>query len=333
MIDRTWVIERLEAWARDSFEPGVLVHDVRVMPGNSGISFGFRRSTAAGTERLVIRMPHPRAKRSGNADVLRQVAVLEAAASAGVPVPAVRFAADENPWFEVPFYVVSWVDGESTHLFDHDKARLCDGSGLEDVFVDGMSVLATLHAVDYKQRLPGWESRALLEEIEAWTPTLMKSSNNEWIDLGLALKEKLIATCPGSADLGLVHGDFYSNNWLYADGRIQAVVDWEIASIGAPGLDVGWIAMFYDDESWGPARHRWTSWSPDPDWLVRIYEQASGGRIEDIAWYRALAGYRMGCIAARAYDLHKSGKRPDPAWEIIADAYVPMLARASMLIS
>lgn len=332
-LDLSSVADRLATWAMDEYHPTARVRDVMPMPGNSGYSFGFTLEYAGGAERLVIRMPHPRAQRQGNADVLRQVRVLQAAESAGVPVPAVRSYADDNPWFEVPYYVVSWVEGESTHLFDPDKAHLRDGSGLEKVFADGLQVLARIHTVEWQQVLADWQPRTLVDEIGAWVPTLRKSSNAAWVDLGLEVHDALLASCPQTHELGLVHGDYYSNNWLFVDDTIAAIIDWEIASIGAPGLDVGWICMIYDPESWGALRHRWQRWTPEPAWIVAQYEAASGCPVRDIEWYRALAGYRMGCIAARAYDLHRSGKRPDPAWDIVGESFPRMMARARELAS
>jgi aminoglycoside phosphotransferase (APT) family kinase protein len=333
-ISTEWVGDRLARWARDCYGLDATVADVAPMPGNSGISFGVTVVSARGVERLVVRMPHPQASRQGSSDVLRQVAVLRAAVEAGIPVPRVVWAADENPWFGVPYYAVSFVAGTSTHLFDPDRASECDGTGLAGVFADAMAVLARLRRIDWAGRLPGWTPRTLECEIDAWVPTLRKSSNQRWVDAGLRVRDLLLASVPrGERALGVVHGDYYSNNWLFAEGRVRAVVDWEIASVGDPGLDVGWLCMIYDPASWAPSRHWWSAWTPDPDELVTAYEEAGGAALQDIGFYRALAGYRMGCIAARAHELRVAGKIDDPAWDVVGPSYPMMMERARELLS
>lgn len=133
--------------------------------------------------------------------------------------------------------------------------------------------------------------------------------------------------------MSIVHGDFYSNNWLFADGSLTAVLDWEIASIGSPGLDIGWICMMYDPKSWSPARHQWSQWSPEPDFLVDAYLAAGGPAVPDLDWFRALAGFRLSCITAMGLRLHRTGRRPDPAWEVLGDAAPYMMNRAEELLA
>jgi aminoglycoside phosphotransferase (APT) family kinase protein len=318
----------LARWAVDQHGATATIENVRPMPGNAGFSYGFRLVAEAVEEDLVVRLPPRGAAQTGNADVLKQVTVLEAMATCEIPVPEIRYAADENPWFDTPFYLATFVRGRSTHLFD-GKAAHDDGAGLESVFRDAITQLTRIHKVDWRSMLCDWSRpRSLADEIDAWLPTLMKSHNDEWKRHGLAVRDRLQATRPDEHALTVVHGDFYSNNWLFEDDRITAIVDWEIASIGAPGLDLGWLCMIYDQRSWGDQRHFWSAWSPSPEFIAQCYVEAGGPEIPHLEWYRALAGYRLGCITARNYQLHKSGKRPDPAWDILGDALPHMLDRA-----
>jgi aminoglycoside phosphotransferase (APT) family kinase protein len=323
----------LERWARDCVGPEARIHTVTRMPGNAGFSFGFHLDSSAGAERLVIRLPPPGAAYQGNADVLRQAVVLDAMATDGVKVPAVRWQADDNPWFESPFYIAAFVQGKSTHLFDNAKAAAETGAGLEPVFRDALATLVNIHDLDWRTKLPTWDAPASLEfEIERWKPSLRKSPNGEWVSRALEVADRLIKKMPEMGRLTVVHGDFYSNNWLFGDDRINAIVDWEIATIGPPGLDVGWLCMVYDEQSWGPLRHMWPAWNPTPEFITEAYEAAGGEPVEALDWCRALAGYRLACITGRNYELHVSGKRPDPAWDILGDAFLPMINRAAELL-
>ena len=332
-MDPDDIAAALERWAHDCVSPNSHIHTVSRMPGNAGFSFGFYLESEGRTERLVIRLPPPGAAHKGNADVLRQAVVLDAMAKDGVKVPLVRWQAEENPWFDSPFYIATFVAGRSTHLFDSRVAAEEAGAGLEPVFRDGLATLVQIHAVDWRAKLPTWEAPVSLDvEIERWKPSLRKSPNDEWVAKALDVADLLAKTVPEVGRLTVVHGDFYSNNWLFSDGRINAIVDWEIATIGPPGLDIGWLCMLYDDQSWGPKRHMWPEWSPNPDFIVEAYESAGGEPVEALNWCRALAGYRLACITGRNYELHVSGKRSDPAWDILGDAFLPMITRARQLL-
>lgn len=325
---------RLERWAHAHCGPAARVRDVRRMPGNSGISYGFVIDHAGSADSLVVRLPPAGVVRRGNTDVMRQVPLLRALHRVGIPVPPVRWADSDESWFGVPYYMVDFLRGESTRLFDTGLAEQTDGSGLKPVFVEAMAVLAAIHQVDWRRELDGWAApRDLRTEISSWTPSLRKANDAAWIRRGLEVHDHLLETMPERTPVGIVHGDFYSNNWLFADGRLTAVLDWEIASIGPIGLDLGWICMMYDTRSWGPDRHRWQSWSPTPEFLVDAYQSAGGTAVADLSWFRALAGFRLSCITALSLRLHRTGRRPDAAWEVLADSAQYMLDRADELLS
>lgn len=332
-MDNDWMSERLDRWVVETYEPGATVSEIRRMPGNSGFSFGFTVAHGTESDSLVIRVPHPSAARQRNSDLLHQVEVIQAAERVGIPVPAVRSTGDESSCFELPYYVVDMVEGRSTHLTDASRYLGDDGAGLDVVFRDGMRTLAAIHEIDWQSELSGWPPpRPLAEEVDMWLPTLRKSEDSTWVEAGTAVRDLLIEGMPEMPSPTVVHGDFYSNNWLFLDGRITAVLDWELASIGSPGLDVGWICMMYDDKSWGPMRHRWSVWSPSAEFLVEAYEEAGGKRVENLDWYRALSGYRLACITARSIEHHRSGKRVDSPWEICADAFPYFISRATELL-
>ena len=105
----------------------------------------------------------------------------------------------------------------------------------------------------------------------------------------------------------------------------RRLIDWELASIGSQGLDVGWLLMMSDGEAWDP------SWRPvapvSRDDLIDAYREAGGPALFDIEWYQALAHYRLGAIACLNVKLHRTGKRPDSLWERFAPSISTLFAR------
>src|SRR5262249_55771782 len=127
------------------------------------------------------------------------------------------------------------------------------------------------------------------------------------------LRERMRTTLPAKPLIGCVHGDLNWSNCLYENGRLRAVIDWELAQIGAVLIDLGWICLFSDRNLW-VKQDLVPRYAPAPDELVEIYREYSAAPVSDAAarWFRAFACYRFGVITAFNVMLHRRGKRPDP---------------------
>jgi aminoglycoside phosphotransferase (APT) family kinase protein len=327
-LDRSSAL--VQAWAIEHYGPDSTVEDLRPMPGHAGISFGFDVVAGGRRDPLVVRVPPRGVRRQGNTDVLRQVPVLQAAQAEGVPVAPVRWWSADERWFGSPFFMVERLAGSSVDSWEPADV---ERSASRSLFRQAIEALVAIHRVRWRTLLPDWsQPRTLDEEIRAWEPILVKGENPEWISRGLKLRDALLAHRPPEPDPGLVHGDFYSNNWVWDGGRLLAVVDWEISAIGPSLLDIGWLCMMYDQESWGPTRHAVMGWSPCPDEIAALYQEISGSPVPDLGWYRALAAWRLGSITALNYRLHRDGRRPDETWELLAEAFIPMIDQAHRLL-
>jgi aminoglycoside phosphotransferase (APT) family kinase protein len=334
----------LQRWARAHCGEQAQVRAVARLPGHAGISFRFDvvgSGRPGALERLVIRLAPARARRVASTDVVRQVAVLRAMAAVGVPVPRVRWWGDDARWFGVSYLVVDHVEGVTLpDVFDPAAAAPAapDVSVLFDHAVDVLAAIHGPEALAALRRHPeprpeGWStSRSLAAEIDMWMPVVAKAEDRSWVDAAGALRRRLLASAPGDPEPRVVHGDFYCNNWLVDKARVTAVLDWENASVGAPLLDVGWLCMIHDPACWGRARTGCWAWLPPVETILSRYEGASGRTPEHPSWYEALAAYRMACIAANGLRLHRSGRHPDPIWEVFGNAFGSLIARGDALL-
>lgn len=323
----------LERWAVAHYGADAIVTNLAPMPGHAGISFGFDVVVDSKRDPLVVRVPPQGVRRRANSDVLRQVPLLQAARAEGVPVAAVRWWDDDERWFGAPFVMVERLPGRSIDRWDAELPGDVDGDALQQVFEQAVHALVAIHDVPWETRLPGWsEPRSLTGEIEAWKPTLLKGEDPSWTEPALTLRGLLLNTLPAEPRPGLIHGDFYSNNWVVEGTRLRAVVDWEIAAIGPSLLDLGWLCMMHDPESWGPATSAVLDHAPEPDEIRAMYETAARRAVPDLSWYRALAAWRLGAIIALNVRLHRTGRRPDPTWEILAAAFPHLIGRACRLL-
>jgi aminoglycoside phosphotransferase (APT) family kinase protein len=321
--------KQLEQWARAHYHEQADVRDVRPMPGHAGLSFGFSVADSTGDlDRLVVRMPPHGVRRSGNTDVLRQVPLLKALAANGVPVaPVLWWDADEQ-WFGVPYFMVRYLHGQTYAVRDPDPAAFA-GVDPSAVFRSAVEALALAHQVDHERSLSDWEKpKTLHEEIEFWKPILQRAAEPEWIEMGERARELLLAAAPTDPAVGVYHGDFHTRNILFDQSSVVAIVDWEISGIGAQLIDLGWLLFLNDCEVFPDLAE--LDRIPPFEAIVGWYAAASGRRIslDDVAYYRALAGYRFGAISGMNVMLHRTGKRPDAEWERIALSVEAMFGTA-----
>jgi aminoglycoside phosphotransferase (APT) family kinase protein len=216
---------------------------------------------------------------------------------------------------------------ESMH---HEGAQ----AEVANVFEQAIDALAKIHLVPWERVLAGWEAPKRLDaEVHFWDRLLDKSAESEWVPMGRAVRDRLLATMPFDPTIGVFHGDFQTSNLLFDAGELVAVLDWEISGIGAQLLDVGWLLMMNDPASWSDGAGL-SIVPPFPD-LVARYAAATGRDVSlaDVAWYRALSGYRFGVISCFNVMLHRSGKRTDPEWDRIAPSVPFLFDRAGELLA
>ena len=313
---------------------GSTVEGLQVMEaGHAGLTFGFDLVGPESGQRrgLVLKLAPPGVRRSGNTDVYRQAPLLRALSAVGLPVPGVPFADAGERWFGTPFIMMERLVGQPFFVWQPDPAFDRSPAAVTPLWEQTIDAMAALHRFDWQRDLPDWEApKNLADEIVRWDPVLLKSPRADWIASGRALCERLLATQPGGAPIGLVHGDCQPGNALFEAGRLTGLIDWELASIGSRRIDVGWMMMLADHASWPD------DWRPccplTPPQIAARYAQAMDEECDDLPWYQAYAGYRLGAIACLNLHLHRRGRRPDEIWERFAFAIEPMFGRAAAIL-
>ncbi|HKV53263.1 MAG TPA: phosphotransferase family protein [Candidatus Binataceae bacterium] len=311
---------QLTALARSrTGDQNAVASEVVALPGHAGQSYSFKLETGSSdSERLVLRLAPEGVRIAGPADVVRQARVMESLSTTGVPVPPVKWYDNDPRWFGRPYFVVGFVTGDKLALGEREfsaieQRRLAEAT---------LRMLATLHSVPWEPRHESWgEPFTLTAELERLDtlldrPTLDPGVVGRAADLRAALR----STIPRAPRIGCVHGDLQWSNCLYRDGRLLAVIDWELSQIGAVLLDLGWLCLFSDKESWVGETQLVPAHVPAPAELIEMYRAQATRTVSEgeAQWFRAFASYRFGVITAFNLMLHRRGKRPDPTWEDIA---------------
>jgi aminoglycoside phosphotransferase (APT) family kinase protein len=298
---------------------GQPVRSVRVIPeGHSGFTYWVDLHG----RRAVMRLPPPGARIAGPADIPRQGRLIDALHRQGLPVPAVLTMTDQPSVDGRPFYLLEAVDGERIErvVGTVPDAQLA-GSAVE--------VLKRLQAVPLEESGIGGETPATLDfEIGRWT-WLMDRAPEELTGEAPVVAELLRATKPVERPPVLVHADYHYGNMLFRDGKVVALLDWEIAQLGQPLLDLACLAVVAQAGSAGEDRVPGGGAVTVPDdVLLRMYGADPG----EFRWYLAFTYYKYASIFGYNLMLHRRGKRPDPVYESRTTTIMEFIAEAHRLL-
>ena len=362
-MDITELQRRLVPFCRAKYGRDVRVFDVHTMPGHAGFSYGFsvdhgvrapqaarlkdrapqaarlkdRAPQAEGVDSWFIRFPPPNVNWRGTADVLRQVAALNALAGTAVPHCTVRWSGDDLEWFGCPYFVVPKLDGDVLRLGPGEWAAPLAESEVLDMGRQVMTALAGVHKVDPAKAPYLGHPVPFKDDVERWDRFYERAADPECLARVPDCRRRLVETLPADAPVGIFHGDFQTSNLFFAKPEpgsppeLLAVIDWELTGIGATLNDVGWICTFSDREAWAKG----TVDRPmflDPETLMTLYVDAFGDPLPDLNWFRALAAYKFAIITGFNLSLHRRGKRVDPSWEVTRHSMTPLIDRALELL-
>ncbi len=223
-----------------------------------------------------------------------------------MPVPPALGLCDDPAVNGAPFYVMAHVDG--VVLDSPARAALLDPALRPLASMDLMDVLADLHAVDVDAvglgdlaRRDGYVER----QIRRWTKQWEGSKTRELPAVD-EVARRLAARVPEQVGVAVTHGDYRFGNVLTdpASGRIAAVLDWELCTLGDPLADVGYVGVLWSDPGQAGRRHNDPSGEegfPSYAALLERYGARTGRDLSDIAYYVAFGSWRLAVISEGVY--------------------------------
>ena len=287
-----------------------------VVHGHSGFTFALRLIRGSVEEDLVLRVAPPGTRPHGPADVERQARIMRALCRAGLPVPAVRWS---TPGIE--------RDGSRPAVLterivaDRIETVLAAIDGAE-IASSAIDAAAAMHAIPVGDTgIADEVAVSQLDELERWRQ-LMERAVAELTVVAPQLERALRSQIPAPRDPTLVHGDFHYGNLLFEGGRVRAILDWEIAQIGQPLLDVAGLAVMSQRAIFGAGPNPGGTVDISPAELARLY----GCPEDELGWYLALSAYKYAAILGYNLMLHRSGRRPDELYPSLAGPIERLLA-------
>lgn len=259
-------------------------------------------------------------------DMARQHAILAAVghARAGTPVPQVHELCTDASVIGDPFFLMARLDGEA---FDHEAPAWMKSASVDTVSrmcAQWVGAITALHTLPATRMPPG--ARTVAQEIAHWRQVAQDAQAERGL---LDLLDALARDPPAaSGPMTPVHGDPKQGNCLWQGPELQALLDWEMAGVGEPLTDLGYMFQFYDqgEVAFANAGFELPGWWPRAR-VIEAWEHATGRRARDLRRYEALAMCKVTAIIALGFHLSRTGRATDPrfaSWGAVVPLYLKL---------
>lgn len=308
--------------------------------GKSNLTY--RVDSAAGS--VVLRRPPLGHVLPTAHDMVREFRVMSGLQDTAVPVPRMMHLCADPKVLGQPFYVMERVVGHivTSELPPGYAASESERAALSNGLVD---VLAALHTVDYDAlglgefgRPDGYLTRQLSRWGKQWDATRI-----DGLDQVDVLATALAAQLPATQRASIVHGDYRLDNTMLHPtevGRINAVLDWEMSTLGDPLADLGILLVYWARPSDPELRKQGRpvgAVTSLPGFLTRDqvasgYATRSGLDVSDLPWYVAFGFFKLAVVCAGIAMRVKFGAMVGDGFDGYEDRVPPLieLGRATL---
>lgn len=305
--------------------------------GTQNVLLRFRR---AGRE-YVFRRPPPHKRANSDETMRREARVLAALEGTGVPHPRLIAAEPDETVLGASFYLMEPVDGFNATL-GLPEPFATDREWQRRMGLSMVDAIAALAMVDHVAvglgdlgRSDGWAER----QVGRWRRQLegyrdLPGYDGPDIPGVDEVGSWLDAHRPHDVRPGLMHGDFHFSNVMIRRDRpeLAAIVDWELVTVGDPMLDLGHLLATWPSEE-GVSVGIAAPGLPTRDELVTRYADLTGRPVDEVAWFRVLACYRLGLILEGTHARACAGLAPRETGDLLHAHTLSLLAQASALIA
>lgn len=279
--------------------------------GHSNLTF----LVSDGTAEVVVRRPPPPPIPKGANDVLREARILTGLGQADYVVPRVLATAEAGELLDVPLYVMSYAPGAV--ITDRTPPILATAGQRRNIGLSLVDELARLHTIDVAEvglgdlgRPEGFNLRHI-SRMQRLLDHAGGGDNPAFAEL----HDWLVAEAPGESGAGIVHLDYRIGNLVIDEdsAEVQAVLDWELATLGDPLLDLGNFLVSVPEH--GTALNPTAALSramledgyPSRDELAQRYAEHTGADIGRLDWYEVLSLWKLAVLFEYSRDKAAGG--------------------------
>lgn len=297
----------------------------------------FRR----GDEVFVLRRP-PEYKRPNSDETMRREArLLAALAHTNVPHPRLVAAEPDLSVVGDAFYVMDVIDGFNPNV---EMPALHQNSiaiqhEMGESMIDGIAALSMVKPDEVGLSDFGKADNWIERQVGRWKyqlETYLEFENYKGPDIGDVdrVGKWLENNQPSNMQVGIIHGDYHFSNVMfrYDSGQLAAIVDWELATIGDPLLDLGHLMACWPGALDGQMNENLHIDVGDPEKLINRYAEVTGRDMTWWPWFRVLAPYRLGIILEGSNARADAGLAPRDIGDSLHSMTVSLIAMAEELI-
>jgi len=305
-------------WADLEGQLGARVLSLEAVPeGHSGFTYFVKAESGE----FVLRIPPPGTRIAGPADVVRQGRIMSALHDAGLPAPAIRMMNSDPVIDGRPFILMERVDGARIEPTGQREEPI-------QIATSAVQNLKRLQSLPLDKTGIGDEDAVTLQvEMMRWA-MLMQRAPEELTTRAGELGGLLAAQVPAERRPTLVHGDYHYGNMLFRGAEVVAILDWEIAQIGQPLIDLGCLCIVAIRRQYQGAPNPGGAISVSMDELYDLY----GVGADEMRWFAAMSLYKYASIFGYNLMLHRKGRRPDPMYEGLTDTITGMIDEGISLL-
>jgi aminoglycoside phosphotransferase (APT) family kinase protein len=287
---------------------------------------------------LVLRKPPVGTKAASAHDMNREYLIQSRLQSVFPLVPKMIALCQDQTVMGSDFYVMEYLKGQIFRRDIPEGITTSDISVMADSLING---LVQLHAVDSSilaelNKGNGYVQR----QVEGWSKRYRNALTDD-VPTAEKLMAWLSANQPSDIDSCIIHGDWRIDNVVFdlENARIKGVLDWELATVGDPLMDLGSALAYWvdrDDEAAFASLRRQPSHlpgMPTRDEFVARYLELSGRKCNDFTFYEVFGLFRLAVIIQQIWARFRLGQTTNPAFAGFGDAVNTLINRAEGKIS
>jgi aminoglycoside phosphotransferase (APT) family kinase protein len=333
-------LAKLAAWM-DSWQLGDgPIEQARLLAGGTqNILMRFRRSE----REYILRHPPANPRPQSNRIMEREARLLGALAGTRVPHPRLIAACTDQSVLGAVFYLMEPIDGFNPTVglppAVRDNPSLRHRMGIEIVDALGELALIDIGAVGLQGfgKLDGFLER----QVGRWARELESCARFEGWSGSAPLGDVevigrwLAAHVPPTMQPGIIHGDYHVGNVIYAEsGKLLAVVDWEMATLGDPLVDFGRLVSWPDGGEARPFTMRVERLDgfPSKAELAARYAERTGRDLSSLPWFEVLACYKLGILLEGTHARSQAGLADRATGQRLHASAVALLEEARRII-
>ena len=299
--------EAVTAWVRDRID-GLrppLVFEL-IAGGHSNLTYRF---TDVGGAAYVLRRPPLGHVLESAHDMAREHRIISALADTDVPVPRTFGLCEDATVNGRPFYLMEFVDGVVPH--DAEAAATIAEADRRRAGEHVIDVLGNLHLIEPDDvglgqlaRREGYVER----QLKRWTKQWQATKTHEIPEMEES--ERLLREdMPAQVGSAIVHGDYRIGNMILRGGRMAALLDWELCTLGDPLADLGYLLNNWTQpgDPGAAASPMGVGGFPTRERVCEVYAARTGRDISRIDYYRAFSHWRLGAISQGVYKRYLVG--------------------------